>query len=60
MSNPNNCLLVHEWGEVQNILKDLYINHPEFELTIAKRIDQDFVIQFKNLDQTSKLKPYKN
>jgi hypothetical protein len=46
------CLSAHEWSEVQNILKDLPINSPEFEITITKRNELGFTVQFKNLNCT--------
>lgn len=47
------CLSTCEWSEVWNILKDLPINAPTFELTITKRSEQEFTVQFKNLNQNS-------
>jgi hypothetical protein len=50
MSDSKICLLAHGWDEVQGILKSLPINNPAFELTITKQDEQEFAIQFKNLN----------
>ncbi len=49
MSDSKICLMTHEWDEVQGVLKNLPINTPTFELTITKRVDHEFIVQFKNL-----------
>lgn len=55
------CLSTPEWKEVQSILENLPINSITYELTITKRNEQEFAIQFKNSEDNTvkKSKPNK-
>lgn len=59
MSDSKTCLLTHEWDKVQGILKHLPINTPAFELTITKRVDHEFIVQFKDLTVPVEVKKIK-
>jgi hypothetical protein len=41
-----------QWNEVQSILQNLPLDTPAFELSITKRSEQEFTVQFKNLNHT--------
>jgi hypothetical protein len=46
------CFSAKQWHEVQSILQNLPIETPAFELSITKRSEQEFTVQFKNLNHT--------
>jgi hypothetical protein len=50
MKNSIVCLSARQWAEVSGILQNLPIDTPTYELTISKRDEKEFAIQFKNLN----------